>query len=82
MDTLKEHMTKVLEKAAGCKVEYAEVLRAASLEEFPEGEVSPSEEGVLLAVAAWFGEVRLIDNTLFAPLYELDEVNLETQGGS
>ena len=79
---LKEHMTRLLEKAAGCKVEYVEVLSAASLEEFPDGEVSASPEGVLLAVAAWFGEVRLIDNILFSPACPLDEVDLETQGGS
>ena len=79
---LKEHMTGVLEKAAGCRVEYVEVLAASSLEEFPGGEVSVSAEGVLLAVAAWFGEVRLIDNILFSPVSEVDEVHLETQGGS
>ena len=79
---LKEQMTGVLEKAAGCRVEYVEVLAASSLEEFPGGEVSVSAEGVLLAVAAWFGEVRLIDNILFSPVSEVDEVNLETQGGS
>ena len=59
-----------------------EVLAASSLEEFPGGEVSVSADGVLLAVAAWFGEVRLIDNILFSPVSEVDEVNLETQGGS
>ena len=79
---LKDHMTGVLGKAAGCRVEYAEVLTASSLEEFPGGEVSVSAEGVLLAVAAWFGEVRLIDNALFSPVCEEEELDLETQGGS
>ena len=79
---LKEYMTGMLDKATGCRVEYAEVLAASSLEEFPEGKVSVSAEGVLLAVAVWFGEVRLIDNTRFSPASEVDEVNLGTQGGS
>ena len=79
---LKEYMTGMLDKATGCRVEYAEVLAASSLEEFPEGEVSVSAEGVLLAVAVWFGKVRLIDNARFYPASEVDEVNLETEGGS
>lgn len=79
---LKEHMAGVLEKAGDCRVEYTEVLTAATLEEFPAGEVDAMGEGVLIAVAAWFGEVRLIDNIRFSTGKEAREVDLERQGGS
>ncbi len=80
--SLKEHIRGVLEKAEGCRVEYVEVLRAGSLEEFPAGKVSTSGGAVLLAVAAWFGEVRLIDNALFSSACEAGEVDPGTKGGS
>ncbi len=43
--------------AAGGKVDYVEVLDTENL-----GELTPDSKSVLLAVAAWFGATRLIDN--------------------
>lgn len=47
-----------LESIPGVRVDYADLVLADSLQPMPEA----STELALLAVAAWFGEVRLIDN--------------------
>jgi pantoate--beta-alanine ligase len=44
-------------------VDYAEVVDAQTLEP-----VDDLREGALVAVAAWAGETRLIDNILLAPV--------------
>jgi len=59
---VKEFMLERLGNTDGCDLEYAEVLQASTLSEFPDGVLSVAGEGVLLALAAVIGEVRLIDN--------------------
>ena len=79
---LEEYLAGKLGKTGGCRVEYTEVLAAATLQEFPSGIVETGGEGVLIAVAGWFGEVRLIDNIRVSFVNEVPEVDLEQQGGS
>ncbi|MCH5284796.1 MAG: pantoate--beta-alanine ligase [Akkermansiaceae bacterium] len=47
-----------LERLHGVRVDYAELVDAETLQPYAAGSSRPA----LLAVAAWFGEVRLIDN--------------------
>lgn len=59
-ERLRSAMVEVL---AAVRMDYAEVVDAATL--LPVAEVS---HGALLAVAAWVGSVRLIDNVVLEPL--------------
>ena len=60
---VREALYESLASTPGVRVDYAEVLRADSLTPPPEDALSPGER-LLLAVAAYFDETRLIDNRL------------------
>jgi pantoate--beta-alanine ligase len=62
VEAVKEFLRGKLDGVPGCELEYAEVLSAATLDELPGRELNTAGEGVLLAIAARFGETRLIDN--------------------
>jgi pantoate--beta-alanine ligase len=49
------------------RVEYAEILDAGTLAPFASGSVRPAPHGILIAVAAHAGGVRLIDNVWVEP---------------
>ena len=55
-----------LQSADGIRLDYAEVVDADTLEP-----VSDVREGALVAVAAWVGSTRLIDNVVLAPEFGL-----------
>ena len=59
---LRRGMCAELRSAEGVRVDYAEIVDVQSLE--PVKDVSG---GALVAVAAWVGETRLIDNVVIAP---------------
>ncbi len=58
-DRLRGELRRELEDAAGVRLDYAEIVDARSLEP-----VSDVGDGVLVAVAAWVGKTRLIDNVV------------------
>jgi pantoate--beta-alanine ligase len=60
---LREAMLFELRAENGVRVDYAEIVDPDSLEA-----VSDVSEGALVAVAAWVGETRLIDNVVLAPV--------------
>ena len=60
---VREVLHDCLASAPGIRVDYAEVLRAESLTSPPDGALRPGER-LVLAVAAYFDETRLIDNRL------------------
>jgi pantoate--beta-alanine ligase len=60
---LRSALLQELKAAEGIRVDYAEVVDAQTLEP-----VDDLREGALVAVAAWAGETRLIDNILLAPV--------------
>jgi pantoate--beta-alanine ligase len=54
---VQSHVVSLLNSTPGCKVEYVEVVHT--------GDLSPVDEinsPIVICVAAWFGDVRLIDN--------------------
>lgn len=61
-DRLREALLNELQKTDGVKVDYAEIVDPQSLEP-----VRDVRTGALVAVAAWVGETRLIDNVLLPP---------------
>jgi pantoate--beta-alanine ligase len=64
---VREALRASLREGAGLEIDYAEVLRADTLEEFPGGGLRRAPGGVLLAVAARVGGTRLIDNIVIPP---------------
>jgi pantoate--beta-alanine ligase len=58
-------MWRALEREPGVRIDYAEVADPGTL--LPVGDVA---QGALLAVAAWVGQTRLIDNLLLAEMRE------------
>lgn len=56
---LQEHLRSCLEIAEGLRVDYAEVVNPRTLEA-----ITNTNGGALVAVAAWVGKTRLIDNLL------------------
>jgi len=58
-DRLRDELRRGLEGAAGVRLDYAEIVDARSLEP-----VSDVGDGALVAVAAWVGKTRLIDNVV------------------
>jgi len=59
---LQKHLRSCLESAEGVRVDYAEVVRPRTLEA-----ITDTHGGALVAVAAWVGKTRLIDNILLLP---------------
>jgi len=59
---LQEHLRSCLEIAEGLRVDYAEVVNSRTLEA-----ITNTNGGALVAVAAWVGKTRLIDNILLPP---------------
>jgi len=57
--SLRSVLRERLERAPGVRMDYAEIVDQHTL-----GPVSDSRAGALVAVAAWVGETRLIDNIL------------------
>lgn len=57
---LRETLRATLQAIPGVRVDYVELADAETLA--PVGETAPAGAQLLLAVAAWFGDVRLIDN--------------------
>jgi pantoate--beta-alanine ligase len=68
-DALRDALRPAPPAAPGADIEidYAEVLRADTLQEPPGGVVRRSPGGILLAVAARIGRTRLIDNIVIPP---------------
>jgi pantoate--beta-alanine ligase len=62
---LRSVMRRALEREPGVRIDYAEVVDPGTL--LPVGDVA---QGALLAVAAWVGQTRLIDNLLLAEMRE------------
>jgi pantoate--beta-alanine ligase len=54
---LQKHITSLLSSITDCRVEYVEVVRTTDL-----STVTDIDTPVVICVAAWFGDVRLIDN--------------------
>ncbi|ADW67238.1 pantoate--beta-alanine ligase [Granulicella tundricola] len=61
-EALREAMLSLLHGDLGVRVDYAEVVHPDTLEP-----LAHIRDGALLAVAAWVGETRLIDNLLLSP---------------
>ena len=60
-ETLIAEGTKILREQAGVKIDYLAIVNAETLLPIPS-----AEPGTLVAIAAWVGETRLIDNFLVA----------------
>ncbi len=60
---LKEMAAARLRSASGLRLDYAEVLDARTLKPVPDDRVDRAPEGAVLAVAAFIGKTRLIDNS-------------------
>jgi pantoate--beta-alanine ligase len=60
---LRSALQEELKAAAGIRLDYAEIIDPHSLQP-----VEDLSVGALVAVAAWVGETRLIDNVLLAPV--------------
>jgi pantoate--beta-alanine ligase len=56
-----------LEREGGLRIDYAEVLEAATLRAFEGGLLRRGPGGIVVAVAAHVGGARLIDNVVIAP---------------
>ena len=89
VDALKESLAGLFENTGGCDLEYAEILAADTLRDFPGGLLSTAGEGVLVALAVRFGDVRLIDNIQVTEADvaarvpgPMEEAGLEIDGGS
>ena len=54
---VQSHVVSLLNSTRGCKVEYVEIVHTGDLS--PVGEMNSP---IVICVAAWFGDVRLIDN--------------------
>jgi pantoate--beta-alanine ligase len=75
-EAVKEFLLSRLDSVAGCELEYVEVLSAATLGEFPGKVLDTSGEGVLVALAVIFEDVRLIDNLQVQDTDISDQVEL------
>lgn len=85
VDVVRESLAGMFDKTGGCELEYAEVLAAETLRDFPDGVLNLDGEGVLVALAARFGDVRLIDNiqvTATDASGRMEETELEIDGGN
>ncbi|MEC8934440.1 MAG: pantoate--beta-alanine ligase, partial [Planctomycetota bacterium] len=82
VEAVKEFLLSRLDSVAGCELEYVEVLSAATLSEFPGQVLDTSGEGVLVALAVIFEEVRLIDNLQVQDADVSDQVESGSEGGS
>ena len=82
MEAVKAFLLSRLDGVAGCELEYVEVLSAATLGEFPGQVLDTSGEGVLVALAVIFEEVRLIDNIQVQEAGASDQVEPGSEGGS
>ena len=60
-------LARELRPGSDLEMEYADVLSAATLEEFSDGIARRSPDGILLAIAARVGGTRLIDNMVVPP---------------
>jgi pantothenate synthetase len=56
-DLILQNVRTILDQQGGVRLEYASLCHPETLEEVPE-----VTKPTLLAIAAWVGEVRLIDN--------------------
>lgn len=56
-EAIKNHVVTLLTSTPGCKIEYVEVVRTEDLS--PVNEINSP---IVICVAVWFGDVRLIDN--------------------
>lgn len=61
-ERLRSELRQAIEAAPGVRLDYAEIVHLDTLED-----VHDLSAGALVAVAAWLGEVRLIDNLLLPP---------------
>ena len=82
VEAVKEFLLNRLDSVAGCELEYVEVLSAATLSEFPGQVLDTSGEGVLVALAVIFEEVRLIDNLQVQDADVSGQVESGSEGGS
>ena len=82
VEAVKEFLLNRLDSVAGCELEYVEVLSAATLSEFPGQVLDTSGEGVLVALAVIFEEVRLIDNLQGQDADVSGQVESGSEGGS
>jgi pantoate--beta-alanine ligase len=60
-------LRETIESERCLRVDYAEVVDARTLRPFAGGKIEVSPHGALLAVAAFAGETRLIDNVVVGP---------------
>ena len=82
VEAVKEFLLNRLDSVAGCEFEYVEVLSAATLREFPGQVLDTSGEGVLVALAVIFEEVRLIDNLQVQDADVSGQVESGSEGGN
>ena len=82
VEAVKEFLLNRLDSVAGCEFEYVEVLSAATLREFPGQVLDTSREGVLVALAVNFEEVRLIDNLQVQDADVSGQVESGSEGGN
>jgi pantothenate synthetase len=61
--TILQAVHETIGRESGVRVEYASLCHPETLEE-----VSEVSGRTLLALAAWVGDVRLIDNTVLSPM--------------
>jgi len=61
ISSLEEKVHLILTSCSSCLIEYAKIVDADTF-----NEPSPASSQLVLCIAAWFGEVRLIDNILLS----------------
>ncbi len=67
VDRIVTHLRAELEAGGGLRIDYVEVRDASTLRELEEGWLRRGSGGVVIAVAAFVGGARLIDNVLIPP---------------